>query len=288
VSPATRVPVVGSVRRRPKWGVLTSTALLLVVVLVFIVPLIFMVIVSLKTSEEQAASVFSLPAAIRLNLYTDLAGQMNYLQLIFNTLAITLVSALLTIMLASLAAYPLARLKTRWIGYTYQLFLLGLLLPGFVTLIPLYLLARDLRLLNTFHGIVLVYAGLNLPFATFFTTSFMMSIPNELEEAAAIDGCTQAQVFRYIVLPLLRPAHGTLAMFITLGIWNDLLLPLLFFSDPNRGTLTPAVYNFIGTWTTDYTVLTRAGVLASLPLLILYFSLQRQIIAGITAGAVKG
>ena len=247
-----------------------------------------MLIVAFKTPEDLAQSPFSLPAGLDFSNFAASLERLNFPRLIGNTVVITALSCLLTVLLASMAAYPIARLRTRWMGGVYQLFLVGLTLPFFVVLLPLYLLARDLGLLGTVPGIVLVYTAFNLPFAVFFTAGFILAIPVELEEAAAIDGCSPMGIFWRIVLPLLRPVNATVAMFITLSIWNDLLLPLLFFTHPEQGTVMPGVYTVVGEFSTPYNQLFSAALLASLPLFIFYLLLQRQIIAGISAGAVKG
>ena len=122
----------------------------------------------------------------------------------------------------------------------------------------------------------------------FFTAGFIAAIPVELEEASSIDGSTPLSTFWFIILPLLRPANATVAMFIALSIWNDLLLPLLFFNRTEQRTIMPGVYTVVGEFSTPYNELFSAALLASLPLFIFYLILQRQIIAGISAGGVKG
>lgn len=164
----------------------------------------------------------------------------------------------------------------------------GLMIPLFVGLTPLYLLLRDLNLLDTYTGLILAYTALNLPLGIFFYSSFLKSVPLELEEAATLDGCSTWQIYWYVILPLLRPITGTLAMFVTLHVWNDLVYPLLFISDSEKFPITVSVFRFIGTQDIDPTKLFPAAVMATLPLLVMFFLLQKRIVAGITAGAVKG
>ena len=275
-------------RNAARWQGWFRTVALLAFVFLFLTPLLFAVMVAFKTPEEQAANPIGLPGALQLDNFALVIGQLNYWRLVLNTASVTLLSSVLTLLVASLAAFPLARVQARWTEWVYNLFILGLTLPFFVLLIPLYILSRDLGLLNTLWGAALVYSGIMMPFAVFFLTGFVRSLPIELEEASAIDGCTPLGTFRYVILPLLRPANGTLAMFVALTVWNDLILSLLFFTRPESGTLTPALYGFLGQWTTDYTLLLAAALLASAPLLVFFFALQRQIIEGVAAGAVKG
>lgn len=270
------------------WLYYANTAALVAVVTFFLLPILFMVLVAFKTTEEMANSPFSLPASLNFSNFTAALQRLDFLRLSGNTVVVTALSCILTVLLSSLAAYPIARIRTKWMSGVYQLFLIGLTLPFFVVLLPLYLLARDLGLLGTTLGIVFVYTAFNLPFAIFFTAGFITAIPLELEEAASIDGSTPFSTFRYIILPLLRPANATVAMFIALAIWNDLLLPLLFFNRNEQRTIMPGVYTVVGEFSTPYNELFGAALLASLPLFVFYLILQRQIIAGISAGSVKG
>ena len=213
---------------------------------------------------------------------------MNYLRGVSNTLGITIAVAVIVSLIAPLAAYPLARISSGWSRLTYQFFAAGLVIPFFASMIPLYSLMKALGLVNTYFGVVLIYVAMNLPLAIFFYTSFIQSIPRELEEAAALDGCTRIGTFRWIVLPLLRPVTGTLMLFVTLGVWNDFLLPLVFLFKPEARTIMVSVYSFVGEHGFDPTRLFPAVILASLPLVIFFLFLSRQIVAGIGAGAVKG
>ncbi len=270
------------------WLHYANTAALIAVVIFFLLPIFFMILVAFKTTEEMANSPFSLPLSLNFSNFLTALQRLDFLRLITNTIVITIISSVLTVLLSSLAAYPIARVRTKWMNGVYQLFLIGLTLPFFVVLLPLYLLARDLGLLGTIPGIVFVYTAFNLPFAIFFTAGFISAIPIELEEAASIDGSTPLSTFRYIILPLLRPANATVAMFIALSVWNDLLLPLLFFNRNEQRTIMPGVYTVVGEFSTPYNELFGAALLASLPLFIFYLILQRQIIAGVSAGSVKG
>lgn len=272
-------------RRLPVW-IGTTVALLLT--LLTLLPVLYMLLMSVRTRADISAAPLRLPSSLHLENYVQAFAGMRYWQSLGNTLLITLLATILVVVLGSLAAYPLARLRGRLSASLYALFTLGLIVPGFASLTPLYVLMRDLHLLNTYAGAVLLYAVSNLPLAIFFYTSFLHSVPRELEEAAAIDGCTPLQAFRLVVFPLLAPVTGTLAMFVTLSVWNDLLTPLLFLSRDGQQTVMLSAFRFIGTYGVDPTKLFPACVLGVLPLLLLFFLLQRSIVSGIAAGAVKG
>ena len=261
---------------------------LILVTVIYLLPVGYMLLTSVKSSLEIAVNPLGVPRSLNFENYIDVFNRMNYLRAVLNTVFITAVSSIGIVLVSALAAYPLARVQTRWSSLAYQYFSFGLMIPSFVVIIPLYTLMRSLGLLNTYAGLILIYIAFNIPFAVFFFTSFIRSLPKELEEAGLIDGCTPITVFWYIVLPLLRPVIGTVTMFITLSIWNDFLLPLVFLFDANSRTIMVNVYSFLGYYGFNPTTLFPAAVLGSLPLLIFFFFLQRQIIAGITAGSVKG
>ncbi len=275
-------------RRSIKWLEIISTIGLIVLTLIYLLPVGYMLLTSVKSGLEIAVNPLGLPRSLSFANYVDVFSRMNYLRAVLNTVFITFVSCIGIVLCATLAAYPLARVQSRWSSAVYQYFSFGLMIPGFVIIIPLYRLMRSVGLLNTYPGLILIYIAFNIPFAVFFFTSFIRNLPKELEEAGLIDGCTPLTAFWYIVLPLLRPVIGTVTMFITLSIWNDFLLPLVFLFDQDSRTIMVNVYSFLGYYGFNPTTLFPAAVLGSLPLLIFFFFLQRQIIAGITAGAVKG
>lgn len=275
-------------RSRLLWKERLRAGLLLLSSLFFLAPMFLTISISLRSRLEVAKNPLAFPTQLHFENYAEVFGRMDYLRAIANTFGITLAVVALVVILAPLAAYPLARVSTRWTAIVYRLFLGGLTIPFVVILVPLYLLMRDLHLINTYTGIVLLYTALNMPFAVFLYTSFISSIPRELEEASVIDGAAPLGTFRYIILPLLRPVSATLAMSVSLSVWNDFLIPLVFLHSPESRPIMVSVYSFLGQYGFDPITLFPAAVLGSLPLLIFFFALQRQIIAGVTAGAVKG
>lgn len=275
-------------RRHVRWPKLLSGILLTMVVGVYMLPLLYMLLTSLRSGLDIAMRPLGLPTGLHLENYTDVAGRMNYGRALFNTVLITVCSVSLVILLASLAAFPLARWTSRLSTALYLYFVAGLVIPGFALLVPLYSLMKGLGLVNTYLGLVLLYTAGNLPFSVFFFTSFIRGIPRELEEAAAMDGSSPVHTFFRIILPLLKPVTATVAMFVTLGVWNDFLYPFVFLFKPESRTLMASVYNFLGFKSYDPVTLFPATVLASIPLLIFFLILQRQIIAGFISGAIKG
>ncbi|MER6961877.1 MULTISPECIES: carbohydrate ABC transporter permease [unclassified Streptomyces] len=273
-------------RRRRLTGGL-GTVLLCLCTLLFVLPFLFTVVTSLRTAADVARSPLGIPHSLTLKNFADAFGQIHYGPSTLNTLLVTGLSCVAITAIGSLAAYPLARITQHWSTAVYRLFILGTSVPVFVVVAPLYLLMRDLGLLDTYAGVVLIYTALNLPVAVFFYTSFIRTIPADLEEAASIDGCGAFRTFFTIILPLLRPVTSTLLTFVALQIWNDLLVPLVFLQDPGKRTVMVNAYSFIDPHTVQPTTLFPAALLGVLPLLVIFAFFQRQVVAGLSAGAVK-
>jgi raffinose/stachyose/melibiose transport system permease protein len=193
----------------------------------------------------------------------------------------------LTVILASAAAYPLSRVGARWSKWVFFAFLGGLLLPVQLALLPLYQTIRDLGLLGTLVGVIMVYVGGGMPFAIFLYAGFMRTIPAEYEEAAALDGAHAFQTFWRVVFPLVRPITGTVIILTAVGTWNDFLIPLLYLSGTDQQTMTVAIYGFVGQYGAQWNLIFAGIIISVLPILIAYFFLQKYIVQGF-AGGLKG
>ncbi|USD62511.1 carbohydrate ABC transporter permease [Vibrio sp. SCSIO 43140] len=265
---------------------LLSSFMIAVVVLI-LSPVFYMIAMSFRSRKEIMLDPLGLPTTLHLSNYAGVIEDMNYYGTVLNTIGITIASILCVSLISSLAAYPLARIRNRITSIVYIFFVIGMIIPPFAALTPLYLFMRDLGLLDSYIGLILVYTVGNLPLGVFFYTSFMKAIPKELEEAARLDGASFLKTYWYIIFPMLKPITGTLAIFVTLSVWNDVVNPLLFITTESKLTIMPAVLRFLGTYSVDPTQLFPAAVLASLPLLCVFFALSKQIVSGMTAGAVK-
>ena len=264
------------------------TALLIFVLVAgAILPILLLVSDSLRSDSETANNPIGLPLHPNWSNYVGALRDMNYARTVANTVLITGASAIIVMLAGSLCAWAIARHTRRWTRVLYQSFVAGLAIPIFVLITPLYRLMQQLHLLDTFPAVILSYAGLGLPFAVFFFTSFLRASPVELEEAAAIDGCGLLRTYRYIVLPLLRPATATLAIFSSLAVWNDLVVPLVLLTSDDKRTVTLSVYSTIGTHSYSAAQLLPTVVLGTIPLFLVFLLLQPHIIAGITAGSTK-
>jgi raffinose/stachyose/melibiose transport system permease protein len=204
-----------------------------------------------------------------------------------NSVLVTVGSVLIVLAVSALAAYPLARVTARWSRGTFLLILLGLVLPFQLAALPLYQTMRDLGLLGSASALILFYSGLQVPFTTFLYVGFMRAMPREFEDAAVIDGCSPTQVFRYVVFPMLKPVTVTALVLNAVAVWNDFFTPLLYLSGSTQQTMPVAIAGFVGQYVSDWNLIFAALLISVLPVLAVYFVLQRSIINGF-AGGLKG
>jgi len=261
---------------------------LIFTVIILSFPLYLMLVISLKTEAEILKAPFAIPQAILLSNYLNAAKQMNLWTILPNSIIITVGALVCLLLFGSMAAYPIARMPSKFSGLLYLFFLSGLTMPFQSAMIPLYKVMKGFDLINTHHGMILLYTATTIAFTIFLYVGFMKTIPKELEEAAMIDGCNRFMSYRIIIFPLLKTITATAAIFDTMLIWNDFLKPLLFFSGTNKGTIITSVYAFQSQYDTQWGYLFASCMLASLPLLILYLTLQKYFVKGIAAGAIKG
>lgn len=206
---------------------------------------------------------------------------------LMNSAVVAVVSIVLVLVAASLAAYPLARLGSRWSRGMFYLFMIGLVVPAQLGVLPLFLSIRDLGLNGSLLSVILAGAGSSIPFAVFIITMFLRESPRDFEEAASLDGCGPIRTFWHIVVPLLRPAIGTVAILNVISIWNSFFIPLLFLSGTGNETLPVRISGFVRTYHADWPAVFAALLISAAPILIAYFFLQKYIIQGF-AGGLKG
>jgi raffinose/stachyose/melibiose transport system permease protein len=255
--------------------------------LVIVFPVYVLVTLSLKSRGEVTKEPLSFPSTFLISNYKNAWTEASLGPAIVSSVVITVASGLLLVLLGSLASFTLARRASRMSYAAYLLFLLGLVLPFQLALIPLYQIVRDLQLIGTYWSMIGFYAGLQLPFTVFLYTGFLRSIPRDYEQAAAIDGASQLEAFAQVVFPLLRPVTGTVVILNAIFTWNDFLTPLLYLSGSDRRTIPVAVNSFVGQYVTQWQLVFAGLVIAIAPILIVYFLLQRTIIKGFASG-LKG
>lgn len=274
-------------RRRRLGGVLVHLVLI-IGALFWLAPLLLALMNSFKTNGELLTNVLSLPKALSFENYARTLDKMHYFRSLGNTILLSGVSVTLIILFSSLAGWKLCRTKTRLSKFIFGLFVFSMLIPFSSIMIPIYRVILALKLKNSLLGLSLVYAGLGVSMAVFLYHGFVKGIPQELEEAAEMDGCGQLQVFRYMVFPLLKPITATVCITNVLWVWNDFLLPLIVISDNKKYTLLLSTNTLFGQYSSDWTAILSALIIAALPVIVFYAFFQKQILRGISEGALKG
>ena len=254
-----------------------------------LVPIYYLVVNTFKTPEEATFRPLGLPMNPTFQNYARALEAMNFLRALRNNLTILVFAVLFLVILSSMAAYAIVKGKSKISKLMFAIFMVGLIIPFQTTIIPLYRIAVGLRMMNTLPGVIIINVFcINLSLSIFLFRGFINTIPTELEEAAAIDGCGVLKTFWGIMFPLLRPIIATVGILNALAVWNDFMTPLLFLQSPEKNVLLQEVHKNVGPFATNWTVFLPMLVLSVLPMVIIYLILQRHIIEGVVAGAVKG
>ncbi|MBU3196663.1 carbohydrate ABC transporter permease [Clostridium algidicarnis] len=255
--------------------------------LVFICPMLFTIISSLKQNNEIFSNPFSLPKVFRYENYIVAWKEANMSKYFLNSIMISLATVIILAIVASMAAYVLARFDFKVNKYISIFFLLGMMIPMHTILVPVSYLIGRLGLKNNLVALVLLYVAFSLPFSIFVLTNFMKGINLSLEEAAIIDGAGYFQIYTRIILPLSVPAISTISIFNFLGAWNNILFPLLFINDDRLKPISLGLLNFSGERGSEYGPLMAAIVITVVVPLIIYLLFQEKVEGGLAAGAVK-
>lgn len=261
--------------------------IMILITAIFMIPMYYLVVCTFKDQKQILEHPLSLPSSFSLDNYKKALATMDYWRNFGNSLLITVVSVVIIILLGSMAAYSISRHKTKFSKFVSALFLVGFMVPAQTTMLPLFTVMKNLNLINTYQGMILLHSN-QCVFAFLMYRGFIQTIPLELEEAGAIDGCNMWQTFWYITFPLLKPITITIAIFNVMWIWNDFMLTYLFLNSSSKATLIMQVFNGMGTFSNDWSMMMPALVLALLPMIIFYLIMQKQIVEGVASGAVKG
>ncbi len=265
-----------------------SHILLVLWSLIVIFPLWILLINTLKIKKEIYGNPFGLPAAWTFENYQSVIADSNFFNYFRNSLLVVAVSLTLILLLGSLCAYALAHWRTKVSGALYFVLIIGMMLPIKIATIRLLEMMKMFGLLNSLWSLFPVYIAMGIPTAVFILTGFIRGLPGELYEAGYMDGASRFKIYWSIVLPLIRPALATVAIYNLVPIWNDLWFPLIFINKESQKTVLLAVTKLQGQYTTDWPKLLAILSLSALPVIILYLTMSKQFIRGLTAGAVKG
>ncbi|MDQ8738214.1 carbohydrate ABC transporter permease [Paenibacillus sp. LHD-38] len=257
--------------------------------LVFLYPLFLAINNSFKSFGEVMTDVVALPKQLVFENYSYVWSFINYPKLFLNNFIITTVGLAGIILVSSIAAYKLARTKTRWSALLYLVCIMPMLIPFQSIMLTVLQLAKDLNLSESTWGLGILYWGFGAPLAVFIYHGFVKGIPKEIDESATIDGASGFKLFFLVIFPLLKSVTTTIIIIDVMWIWNDFLLPLLMVNgSPDTKTLTLAAYTFVGQYTSDWQYAMTAMVMAVLPSIVVFIFLQKYIVKGVVAGAVKG
>lgn len=293
VQPTTTVQPGAGAQTGEKSGWLfagVSQVVLLVWALLVIFPFLWMVMTSFKTDPEIIFSPWTLPAALQWDNFARAWNEARIGQYARNSLIVVAGATALTLLTSAMAAYVLSRFQFPGNRIIFYLFMAGLMFPVFLALVPLFFVVRDLQLLGTLHGLILVYTAYSLPFTIFFLTGFFRSLPSEIAEAAIVDGASHYRVFFNIMLPLAQPGLVAVGIFNVLGQWNQFILPLVLNPNQDNYVLSQGLA-FLAIqqgYQNDYSALFAALTITMVPTLIIYILFQRRLESGLTTGALKG
>lgn len=263
-------------------------ALLALAAGVMIYPFLYMLSTSLKSRSLTLSNPTSLwPTDPTLDNYKTVLGSENFARYFLNSAAVAIVSTVLIVLLSAMMAYAFARLDWPGKRFFFTMIIIGLTIPTMMLIIPQFLLARDLHLLNSLPGLVPFYVGTALAFNTFLLAGFFEQIPYELDEAMAIDGAGPWRRFWNLAMPLSKPAIGTCVIFAFLGTWDEFAWALTVLNDVDNRTLPIAIALFQGQHSTSWGLVFAASIIAIVPVLIVYIVFQRNFVAGLTTGALK-
>jgi raffinose/stachyose/melibiose transport system permease protein len=275
--------------KRRRFGMVLLELFMVLLALLFLYPIALIFINSLKPISEIMGRFFALPVRISLENYSTAWRVIDYPRLFLNNLVITIVGTTGIIVISSIAAYKLSRTRTKYSWTIFILCISPMIVPFQTTMITLLKLAKTLSLSDSVLGLAVQYWGFGAPFAIFLYHGFIKSIPRELDESAIVDGAGPLTAFRCIIFPLLKSITSTIIMVDVMWIWNDFLLPLIMVNgSKSTRTLSLAVFSFFGEYNTSWQYALASLVLAVVPSIVYFIAMQKYIVKGVTAGAVKG
>ena len=251
-------------------------------------PLYIMIINSFKDRLSIYANPYGLPEKWNFSNYTDVLKSGDFFRYFLNSLTVVLISLALILIIGSMVSYALSQWRGKWSHGLFLFLVMGMMLPIKIASIRLLEMMRSFHLLNTIWALIPIYVAMGIPIAVFILTEFIRQIPNELLEASRIDGAGRFMTLITIVIPMLKPALATVAIYNLVPFWNDLWFPLIFINDDKQKTLLLGVTRLFGQYQTDWSKVLAVLTLSSLPVLILYLLMSRQFIKSMTSGAVKG
>ena len=251
-------------------------------------PMVWLILSSFKSNEELFANTWGLPSALEITNDVTAIVQGKIGRYFINSVITSIASVVICVVLASMVSYAITRMQWKLSKMVLRLFLLGMMIPMYATIIPLFSIFNKLDLLNTYISVIIPHVVFGFPMAIFILAGFMEGIPRELEEAAVMDGANIYQIFGKIIAPITKPSIVTVAVITFVDAWNDLLIPQIFLTSSEKMTLPVGLTEFEGLHTTNYVASIAAVVITVIPSIVVYGILHKNIMEGMVAGAVKG
>lgn len=270
-----------------KWIDIALLVLAILLGIFFFFPVYFSLISAFKSNGEILRDAIALPSSFYLESFKYLLTETDFPRAMLNSLILTVVSIAFMILLIPMAAYAIERTKRKWTNAVYVYYLAGMMIPFQVFMIPLFKEMRTLGLYGTLTAPILIYISGSVGMGVLLFTSFIKGIPAEIEEAAAIDGCSRFRIFWQIVFPLLGPCTASMVVLQGLGIWNDFLMPSLILHSDKR-TMIVEIFKFVGELASQWDMVFAGTTMSIIPVLIVFVALQKYFVKGIAAGATKG
>lgn len=275
--------------KKNKTGRVVLEIVMVLLSILFLYPLFLTIINSLKSFSEVMTDVIALPKKLTFENYSYVWEFINYPRLFLNNAVITILGLAGIVLISSIAAYKLARTKSKASSIIYFICIMPMLIPFQSIMLTVLQMAKNFHLSDSTWGLGILYWGFGAPLALFIYHGFVKGIPKEIDESATIDGASGFRLFFSVIFPLLKSVTTTIIIIDVMWIWNDFLLPLLMVNgSPATKTLTLAAYTFVGQYTSDWQYAMTAMVMAVLPSIIVFIFLQKYIVKGVVAGAVKG
>ena len=260
---------------------------LIVFSVIAVYPVYYMVVTAFKTRQNWLHDQFGLPNPITWQNFADAFSRGNIPMWFGNSVIVTVFSLAASTVVSALAAYAIARFRFAGRAFYFNSMIALMVIPPAVLILPLFVLMVNISLVNTLTSVIIIYSGLLIPFSVYLLVSFFRSLPSELFDAAAIDGCTNLDTFWRITLPLSTPALVTLVVVNALFVWNELLIALVFLQSETAKTLMPGLTTFKGHFTLNEPLIMAGTLIATIPMILLYLFGQRLFVEGLVAGAVK-
>lgn len=251
-------------------------------------PIFWLLLASFKTNQELYVNTWGLPEHWNFDNYITAIVEGRIIEYFGNSVIISVSAVIVTVILSTMASYAITRMHWKLSKLTYNVFLLGMMIPVYAMVIPLFSIFKSMGLLNNHLSVIIPQIAVGFPMSIFIICGFMRSVPLELEEAAIIDGCSIFDCFLKIILPISKSPIVTVAVVQFINVWNDLLLPRIFLTDSSKMTLPVGLTNFQAMYSTDYVSMIAAVIITIIPSIIVYILLHKNIMEGMVAGAVKG